>query len=316
MSDVVVLGANGFVGSHLVRALLETADLRPVALVRAGAGNLPSGVERRRADATQVAALRPALAGADYAVNCVAGPPNVMVAATQALCDVANETGLRVVHLSSMAVYGEATGLVAESHALDPSGGGYAQAKVESERLVAACANAVILRPGCVHGPGSQQWTGRIARLLRLHRIGDLGVAGDGYCNLTFVTDLVNAILAALRQPSARGGVFNVSDPDPGTWNDYFRHLALATGAVPVRRISGRWLRLESKLAAPLKLVQLAAARVPVPLPVPDAITPSLARLWRQDIVLEHHRADADLGFPRTDPAQAIAQAAAWMRGV
>ena len=315
MSDVVVLGANGFVGSHLVRALAQTTDLRPVGLVRSAAANLPSGVERRRIDATQVAALRPALAGANYAVNCIAGSPDAMVAATQALCEVANETGLRVVHLSSMAVYGEATGLVGESHALDPSGGGYAQAKVESERIVAACANSVILRPGCVHGPGSQQWTGRIGRLLRQHRIGDLGVAGDGYCNLTFVADLVNAILSALDQPAAGGGVFNVSDPDPGTWNDYFRQLALAIGAVPVRRISGRWLRLESKLAAPLKLVQLAAARVPAPLPVPDAIAPSLARLWRQDIVLDHHRADAGLGFTRTDPAQAIAQAAAWFRG-
>ena len=311
----MVLGANGFIGSRLVRALLGTADLRPVALVRSGQVNLPAGVDRRRADARSPTALRAALAGAGYAVNCVGGPPSTMVAATRALCDVAGKTGLRIVHLSSMAVYGDATGLVGEAHPVVSEGGGYAQAKADCERIVSALPDAVILRPGCVHGPGSEQWTGRIGRLLRQHRIGDLGAGGDGGCNLTFVDDLVAAILAALRQPPA-GGVFNVSDPDPGTWNDYFRRLGFAIGAVPIRRISDRWLRLEGRLAAPpLKAAQIAASRLRVPLPLPDPIPPSLLRLWQQDIILDHRRADAALGFHRTDPAQAIAVAAAWVAG-
>ena len=228
------------------------------------------------------------------------------------MCAAADAEGIRIVHLSSMAVYGGVTGLVGEAHPMEPSGG-YAEAKAEGERIIAAAVDGVVLRPGCVHGPGSDQWTGRIARLLRRHRIGDLGAAGDGACNLTYVDDLAAAILAAVRLP-AGGSVFNVSDPDPGTWNDYFHRLALAIGAVPIRRVSDRWLRLEAKLAArPLQAAQMAASRLPVKLPVPDSIPPSLLQLWQQDITLDHRHADAVLRFPRTPPAQAIAKAAGWL---
>ena len=66
--------------------------------------------------------------------------------------------------------------------------------------------DAVILRPTCVFGPGSTQWTTRIARLLKARRIGDLGSAGDGGCNLAFIDDVVAAVLAALDASSDVSG--------------------------------------------------------------------------------------------------------------
>ncbi len=75
-----------------------------------------------------------------------------------------------------MAVYGGVTGAVSESAPLlgqTP----YAQAKVAAEAAAARYPRSVIFRPGIVYGPGSRQWTERIARWLRARRVGDLGTA-------------------------------------------------------------------------------------------------------------------------------------------
>jgi nucleoside-diphosphate-sugar epimerase len=311
---VIVIGANGFVGRQVVRALADTKVFRPIAARRrpptAPAAN---GIETRICDAGNPAAVAAALADAAGAVNCVAGSGETMLAATRNICAAA-PPGCRIIHLSSMAVYGAATGLIAESHAM-ASNGWYGQAKIQCEAIiqghVAGGGDAVILRPGCIHGPGSDQWSGRIARLLHRHRIGDLGAAGDGLCNLIAVNDIAAAVIAALTQPDIAGEVFNLGDPDPGTWNQYFMTLARAIGATPVRRISQRWLKIESKiLAIPLKLGEKAKLGRFVPDPLPG----SLLALWRQEIQLDHRKTDARLGFTRTRPEQAIKEAAEWIR--
>ncbi|MCJ2015114.1 NAD-dependent epimerase/dehydratase family protein [Methylobacterium sp. J-076] len=321
MTPVLVLGASGFVGRRLVAALAAEPDFRPIALARRPSPGAAPGVETRQADATDPAALAQALQGVAMAVNCIAGGEDAMVGATRHLCDAAPAAGVRrLVHLSSMAVYGPATGTVDETRPMDPSLGAYARAKVEGERIVAAAAaagtvEAVILRPGCVHGAGSPQWTERMGRLLRQHRLGDLGAAGDGTCNLTYVDDLIAAIVAGLRRERAAGEAYNVSDPEPQSWNAYLLGLGRAIGAVPVTRISPRWLKIETKLIAPaVTVAQRAASRLGPAIRLPACVPPSLARTFAQEIVLDHRRASAELGFRRTPPETALAAAAAWLR--
>jgi nucleoside-diphosphate-sugar epimerase len=314
--SVAVIGANGFLGRRVVQMLAQSPGLRPVAVARrAGAGE----VEWRVCDATDAAAVASAIAGCTYAVNCVAGDAETMKAATRNLCAVAPAAGLRrIVHLSSMAVYGPATGLVEEAHTLDAGGGWYGAAKIACEAMMAdytkAGGEGVILRPGCIHGPHSEQWTTRIGHLLRQHRIGDLGVAGDGACNLVYIDDVAAAVIAALRQPGAVGEAFNLGDPDPGTWNRYFLTFGRAIGATPVPRITRRRLKIEKLAAIPLKIAEKLAGRAGLGRLVPEAIPGSLMGLWGQDIQLDHRKADRLLGFTRTPPDQAIAAASSWFK--
>ncbi len=312
---VVVIGANGFVGRRVMQHLAACDGLRPIAAARRAAAGDPAV---RICDAGDAASVAAAVAGASYAVNCVAGDAATMLAATRNLCAAAKAAGLRrIVHISSMSVYGDATGLVDEARTLDGSGGWYAEAKVACETIVqdfaAAGGQAVILRPGCIHGPRSDQWTGRIGRLLQRRRVGDLGAAGDGVCNLVHVDDVAAAVVAALQRPDAAGEAFNLGDPSPGTWNAYFVRFAQAIGATPVHRVSARWLKMETKALAPLlKIGQIAAGRVGLGPLVPDPLPRSLLSLWQQDIQLDHRKADALLGFPRMPAEAALASAAAW----
>jgi nucleoside-diphosphate-sugar epimerase len=304
---VLVLGAAGFIGRRLVAALAATPWAIPVAAIHRSP--VPEGpVETVQLDATHEPTLAYAMDAADAVVNCVAGSAAAIVATARAVFAVARRAPwpLRVIHLSSMAVYGAAIGKVDETAQLSGDGGAYASAKVEAEHLAASCAEVVILRPGCVYGPGSTQWSERIARWLTAHRIGDLGVAGDGICNLVHVDDVVAAILAALRLPRVAGHAFNLGSPAPPTWNEYFLSFARMLGAVPLSRISRRRLALETKVwAPPLKLAEMTADLIRLPKArIPSPIPPSLVRSWGQDITLDVGKAEQQLHIAWT-PAEA-----------
>jgi nucleoside-diphosphate-sugar epimerase len=296
---VLVLGASGFIGSRLVTALAADAVYRPVAASRR-AGLV--------FDATNGNAMRSALVDKPFVVNCIAGSPGAMVRSTQSLCDAARDAPpRRIVHLSSMAVYGSATGTVHEDQPPIAPISDYGQAKIECERIVQKYVNdggdAIILRPTCVFGPGSTQWTTRFVRLLRAGRIGDLGVAGDGRCNLAFIDDLVTVIIASLNAAGVSGRTFNVSSACDLTWNEFLVAFGKALGATPVRRISPRRLRVESNVLAPLRRI----AGIAVRRSMTEAITPSLVALWQQDIQIDCAAAKAALALRQTSLNEMIA---------
>jgi nucleoside-diphosphate-sugar epimerase len=308
--SVLVLGASGFIGARLVAALSASAAYQPIAASRRpGSGGLVL-------DATDPAAMQSAVRGADRVVNCIAGSNSSMVRSTQTLCDAARAAPPgRIVHISSMAVYGAATGPVREDHPAVAPLGGYGQAKADCEdiiqRYVRHGGDAVILRPTCVFGPDSTQWTTRLARLLEARRIGDLGPAGDGCCNLAFIDDVVATIIHALDAPDLAGRAFNVSGPAELTWNEFLVRFARALGATPVKRVSPHMLKLETKLLAPLRKIAGKALHSPAT----EAITPSLAALWAQDIRIDSAAAVAALSMPQTPPDRMIAAAVQWLHG-
>ena len=139
--------------------------------------------------------------------------------------------------------------------------------------------------------------------MLKARRIGDLGNGGDGCCNLAFIDDVVATIVAALDAPGISGKAFNISSSRELTWNEFLVAFAKALGATPVRRIPPRMLRIETKLLAPIRRIAALAIRSPAT----EAITPSLAALWRQDIRIDCAAAEAALALPRTSADRMIA---------
>ncbi|QDJ48496.1 NAD-dependent epimerase/dehydratase family protein [Bordetella hinzii] len=296
---ILVLGANGYVGRRVMAQLAASDWAEPVAGVRRARGQGREIV----LDATDAASVARALGEADAAVNCVAGPAETMTAGARALASALDAKPAPLVHFSSMAVYGPAQGDIGEDHPLAQGMEGYAGAKVEAERLLSSRPAVVTLRPGCIYGPQSPQWSLRIASLLRARRIGDLGAAGDGCSNLVYIDDVVAAVLAGLRAPA---GVYNLAMAQAPDWNAYFLAYARALGAVPLKRIGERRLKVETHLLAPaLKIAEIGLGRMG--LRVPPPIPPSLARLWRQPIRLLSERAERELGLRWTPLQEGLA---------
>jgi nucleoside-diphosphate-sugar epimerase len=313
LKPVLVLGASGFIGRNVVAALERDRRYQPIAASR----RLKPGVQS--VDATNPDALRSALRNVEYVVNCVAGNNSTMIASAQTLCDASRrDPPRRIVHLSSMAVYGAATGSIVEDQAAVGPVSTYGDAKIASEKImqkyVVDGGDAVVLRPTCVFGPGSSQWTIRLGRLLQSGRLGDLGPSGDGCCNMAFIDDLVAGVVAALDVPDISGRVFNISSSSTLTWNEFLMRFAYALDATPVRRIPGRMLKIETKLLAPARrLASIGLRRVG--LPVGEAITPSLLALMGQHIRVEFAAAAETLGLPQTSVERMLTIAARWLRG-
>ncbi|MEP6886480.1 MAG: NAD-dependent epimerase/dehydratase family protein [Gammaproteobacteria bacterium] len=296
---ILVLGARNFLGRRVLAALQNSGWAEPIA-------------EHPARE------WRESLVGLHGIVNAASGSAKMIRSQARAAAGAALAAGpeARLVHVSSMTVYGSLDRRVDETSELLSDLGEYASAQIDAERIVGSHANTVVLRPGCEYGPGCPQWSERIAHLLLARRLGDLGAAGDGWCNLTYIDDLVGGILKCLRQADLAGETFNLGVRSPPTWNEYLVRFGIALRAVPVRRITSRRLKLETQiLSLPLKMLEMAAHRLPrtgrFNMP---ALTPSLLRLCGQRIVLDVAKAQDVLGMLFTPLDEGLGKAAAPLR--
>ena len=176
IGPVLVTGAGGFIGGHLLRHLQRTTGAAVIAATRDGRDG------SRALDLRDAPTLRRGLAGVRAVVHCAVGDRAVTVDGTRALLAASKAAGVRrFVHISSVAVYGMARGAVTEAAPLLPAGGqGYGAWKAAAER---ACLQqdgieVVRLRPAIVYGPGSKLWVEQLASRIRSGRWGTLRPVG------------------------------------------------------------------------------------------------------------------------------------------
>jgi nucleoside-diphosphate-sugar epimerase len=256
--------------------------------------------------------------GVDAVVNCVAGDSDSIVAGARVLFESCAKVTPqpRIVHMSTISVYGTATGTVDENAPLRGDWDAYSAAKAEAERLAQMCTSVVFLRPGVVYGPGSRMWTERIGHWLIARRLGDLGAAGQGYCNLVHVDDVVAATLLALRHTGIEGEAFNLSLPVPPSWNEYFLRFATALG-IPFRPISRSRLLVEQfVLAPPLKVAEIVANASGSNWRLPAPISPGFVRLCGHTLRQGVEKAERVLGMQWKPLDAGLQESAAWLRGV
>jgi 2-alkyl-3-oxoalkanoate reductase len=318
-SRILVVGASGFIGRRVVEALMIDGRMAPVAVSRnASRAKLPCGVEVHDLDVSEAGALRPLMPGAAAVVNCVAGSPEAILSSTEAIIDAAESLSPppRVVQLSSLAAYGSVNDRVDESTPLRGDLDAYSAAKARTDDLMTRCHFAVTLRPGIVFGPASAWWSDRIARLLVTRRLGNLGKRGEGICNLVYVDDVAKATLRALDLKGDMLGAFNLANPVPLTWNEYFARYARALHVAPIRPISSARLMLETKiLSPPLKLLEIMLRKPAMARwnPFPP-IRPWLPDLCARTTCMDVTRAERLLGMDWTPLDIALDATASWFR--
>jgi nucleoside-diphosphate-sugar epimerase len=180
---------------------------------------------------------------------------------------MAHEMGLRrVVHLSSVGVYGNAAGRIDEDKARTGRGNAYAKRKIAAEliceQFIARGTPVVVLRPTIIYGPFSYAWTISFAHRLCAGQWGTFGHAGEGKCNLVYVTDVVQSIFQALQSDHAVGQTFNVNGDEIITWNDYFVRFNEALGRPPLPALNPWPIAIKSRLLSPVRVAgRFALAR-------------------------------------------------------
>ena len=230
---IAVLGGAGFIGRALVRRLAgEGAALR--VLGRSPPGDLPPGVDHRRADLADASGLASALEGCSTLVHLAstsvpgsagADPPRdarLNVVGGLQLFEAARAAGVRriVFPSSGGAVYGRATVVpTPEDHPLRPMGV-YGAAKAALEGYLCALSasggpDVTVLRLSNVYGPGQSPDSGQGAAAAFGRRLlcGEpIELWGDGGAvrDYLYVDDAVGALSAALSWADTGFDVFNV----------------------------------------------------------------------------------------------------------
>lgn len=319
---VLILGATGHVGSRLVKHLNQQGH----ETIAASRGRLNTNVPGHvTLDSLNLEALTHHLKQVDAVVNCVAGDKHSIGQGADILVRAALAAGMpRIIHLSTMSVYGGHEGNIIESHAFDPTYGWYAAAKCEAEaymqQYAASGGQVISFRPGCVHGPGSHLWVSRPANLLKTFRLGDLGDAGDGWSNLVHVDDVVRAIYISLNLPKDAGQAlhYNLAAPDSPRWNQYLYDLAKGIEATPIKRISRLQLKLDSKVLSPaIKITQILCRKLKMnDAWLPEPLPPSLSRLFDQHIFLNAEKFSQEHGFTYMSYSQSLQESIAWYRNI
>ena len=260
---ILVTGAGGFIGARVVE-ILHAAGLGQVkAGVRrwssgARVGRLP--VDLVQCDIRDAAQVRQALRGVTHVVHCaVSGTDReTIVEGTRSLLQGALHAGVRrIVHLSTVDVYGTPQGEVTEAHAFGSTGRMYGEAKIAAEEAVQELAAhglpVCILRPTLVHGPFGATFTIAYAQRVQARPWLVPEPAAQGTCNLVYVDDLVGAIIAALDADLGPGETFNINGPERPTWHQYFRALNGALGLEPLAEVSPGKSRLVSTVMEPVR---------------------------------------------------------------
>jgi len=261
--EILVTGGAGFIGSHVCRGVLEAGhqvtilddfnDFYDPAIKRANVARLGGAVRVVEGDIRDTASVDRIFAQTHF--DCVvhiaarAGVrPSVIdprlyvetnILGTQTLLAAAQRTGVeRFVFASSSSVYGlTKTVPFSESLALPQTLSPYAATKLAGEHLCGNYAHLFGMRVVClrfftVYGPGQRpdlaihKFTHAIHEGRHIPQYGD----GSSRRDYTYVDDIVQGVMGALRYAGPTFDIFNLGESETTSLSDLIREIEAALG--------------------------------------------------------------------------------------
>ena len=324
---VLVTGAAGFLGGHLVDMLIERGDdVRAMVRPSEDASRLRSlpGVEVVYGDVTNVDSLKRATEGVRRVYHTAArtgpwGPEDsywqTNVQGLANLIHAAMDAGVqRLVHTSSITVYGHHLhGIVTEDDPYHAENNPYSRTKIAGEKLIANLvkndgAPVVIVRPGWIYGPRDSASFGRFVALVESGK-GFLIGSGKNIVPIVYVRDAAQGIIKAGDAPdTAIGQAYTIANDQRVTQADYMNAIADCLGTA---RLSLHLPYMPLYLGArAAELAWSAAGRRNVESP---PVTTYGITLLGGDQLFSIGKARSELGYkPEYDLARGVAEGVAW----
>lgn len=255
--DILVTGANGFIGQRVAAYLSRTQAVRCLVRREDGAGeNTVIG------DLDDMFALHKACQGVETVVHCAGyahdhGVQDARMAArhwrvnhggTRNLLGAAADCGVKTfVFLSSVRAMGLPDGTCVDETYLKPAESEYGRSKRAAEEEVLAYARkyarkVVILRPCLVYGAGAKGNLLRMANWVRRGVFPPLPETGNRR-SLVHVNDLVSAIACVIQEPLSAGRTYIVVGPDAASGRELLVAMHRALGKrTPNWQVPLSWL--------------------------------------------------------------------------
>jgi nucleoside-diphosphate-sugar epimerase len=246
---IVITGATGFVGNHLVRRLHELGAMIRV-LVRPRADIAPLRGERIEffyGDLSDAASLDGLCKDVDQIFHLAATQQiglsqsrffEINVGGTRRLFDQAIQNGVRrVVFVSSGGIHRNDRGEPADEESPLRKTNRYFRSKIEAEAMARSLFRddpgcLTVVRPGAVYGPGDL----RLLKLFRAVTRGRFVMIGTGMTRVhpVYIDDLIDGLLLA-GSDLGRGETFLLSGPGDLSLRDWVGEMARAAGQSPPR---------------------------------------------------------------------------------
>ncbi|MBI4173719.1 MAG: NAD-dependent epimerase/dehydratase family protein [Candidatus Aenigmarchaeota archaeon] len=244
---LLVTGATGFIGSHLVKRLL--AEKKPVRVLARDVGKareLFKGALVAEGDVLDVNSMAAAAKGIDTVIH-LAGLVSYSEKDRQKLYGT-NVTGTenvvkafpnaRIILSSSVGVYGQIIGKADENYRHKPESY-YGQTKILAEKTVLnASADNVVFRIAPIYGAGSRHWKKIMDTMVKGYPI----PRNNKKTHIVHVSDAVQAFVLALEHGH---GVYNIADREPTPFTDLALEVAKLLGVKP-KLMDERLLKLLS----------------------------------------------------------------------
>ena len=321
----LITGGTGFIGSRLARHLL--AEGKQVRIF--GKTNTPAeeenarllreqGAEMVNGSITDRDAVEKAVRERDTVFHLAAAQHeanipdqvfwNVNVTGTENLLAACVTHGVRrLVHGSTIGVYGSSIGgVIDENSPLKPDNI-YGKTKLAGEQAALAFSNRMpvaAIRISETYGPGDR----RLLKLFRGINTNRFFVIGSGK-NLhhpVYIDDLVNGLLLAAEKKEAVGQIFLLAGPAPVTTSEMVREIVQALGKKPLS------LRLPF---LPFLVVAWLMEATLKPLGIQPPLHRRRLDFFKKSFCLDTKKASALLGFsPATTFHDGAAKTAAWYK--
>lgn len=257
--QVLVMGANGHIGSVLVEQLAKRNQVKAISR-KAAPKNLSPNVEWIQRDPFNWASLEKDFYGVDTVFNTIGKMTHrkedeealeTNVKSFHSIVIACERYDIRLVHLSTVAVYGRqdpkfesGREVITENNPLNASSA-YGQSKITAEQIIQdrlGDAGWTIIRPANLIGRQMEVFTKKILNYVQNPHLPFL-LGTDSTFNYIDVNNLVELMILASDLPQARNQIFNAVDGQT-TWADMISRHAQAvgrkTGVLTIPRIIPR----------------------------------------------------------------------------
>ncbi|VVB88630.1 NAD-dependent glucose-6-phosphate dehydrogenase [uncultured archaeon] len=250
MSTVLITGANGFIGQHIVKRLLSNS-VKVHILVRKRKVQFSDAVEVFEGDISDIDAVKKAIAGVDTVIH-LAGKAHdlsgkdeakdyfaVNVEGTRNFLDSCNNSEVKhFIYFSSVkAMTEENEDLLDESFIPKPTTP-YGKSKLAAEKLVAEFGassgiKTASLRLCAVYGPGNKGNVYTLIEAIDWGRFVLMG-RGDNLRSMVYVGNVVDATLAVIERNKSCAAVYIVTDGIDYTVKELYEVIAKGLGKRPL----------------------------------------------------------------------------------